>query len=205
MAVNDVFKMAFINTTPQADGDVIFTHHYRQTAQVTPLVGNLLVQDVVDAWQADAQPAYLTVLSDENTFDEIQARGITNPIFGVDVAVGVSGDRPSLLAGIMPPRNTAVVSLRTGLIGRSFRGRFFLPAMNEDDVNNGILNATYHSLIGDYTADATLITGPGSANEYSLTIYSPTLTGVGPVIDNLVTNALVRFQVGSQRRRRPVG
>lgn len=205
MAVGDVFKLAFLHDVPEADGDVIITHHYRQTGQVTPLVGVPLVQDVVDAWMDEGQTTYLAVLSSLIVLDTIQARGITNPLFGADDAVTLSGGRAAGISGLTSPRNSVVASLRTGLIGRSYRGRFYMPPPNEDDIEASILTGAYQNDLLAYILAAVEVISVASGNTYAMTIFSPTLSALGPIIDNLITSWLVRRQIGSQRRRRPVG
>jgi hypothetical protein len=205
MAVNDIFKLAFLHTQPATTGTSVTTLHYRQTEQVTALVGNLLVQDVIDAWQNSAQPEYLDSLPDVTTLNVIQVRGITNPEFGTDQAVSQSGNVVSGGLGIISPRSAPVVSLRTGLIGRSFRGRSFLMSPTENETVNGAMSVNLQSVIDDYYNAALQITGPVSGNVYRMTIFSKTLSTEESLVDNLVTNFIIRVNVGSQRKRRTVG
>jgi hypothetical protein len=172
---------------------------------VTALVGNLLVQDVIDAWQNSAQPEYLASLSDVTDLEVIQVRGITNPEFGTDQSVSLAGEVVSGGLGIISPRSAPVVSLRTGLIGRSFRGRSFLMSPNENETVNGALSVNLQSVIDDYYNAALQITGPVSGNVYRMTIFSKTLSTEESLVDNLVTNFIIRVNVGSQRKRRTVG
>jgi hypothetical protein len=205
MAVNDIFKLAFLHTQPATTGTSVTTLHYRQTEQVTALVGNLLVQDVIDAWQDSAQPEYLTSLPDVTTLNVIQVRGITNPQFGTDQAVGLAGGIDDGGLGIISPRSAPVVSLRTGLIGRSFRGRSFLMSPTENLTANGVMVTALIENIDDYYNAALQITGPVSGNVYRMTIFSKTLSTEESLVDNLVTNFIIRANTGSQRKRRSVG
>jgi len=208
MAVNDVTKLAFVHSMTGADGDIIVTHHYRQTQQgsANPGVAQA-VEDLVDAWQSLAQGDWLDSQSDRLTLQSIQARSITDPTVGFDRAVGAQGTLDPVGLGTTSLRVAPVVSLRTGLIGRSFRGRNFLPPPNETDIENGILEAPLIALIDAYydaalTLTDTIIPTP---TLWTMTVYSPTLTlAGGSILDNLVTTHLTRSVAGTQRGRQRV-
>jgi hypothetical protein len=208
MSVNDVTKLAFIHSMAGADGDIIVTHHYRQT-QANALTQTVAsgVEALVDAWQAQAQGDWLDSQSDRLVLQSIQARSITDPTVGFDVAVGVAGDLDPVGLGTTSLRVAPVVSLRTGLIGRSFRGRNFLPPPNETDIENGILEAPLIALIDAYYDSALTLTDGQipTASLWTMTIYSPTLSlAGGAVLDNLVTTHLTRAVAGTQRGRQRV-
>jgi hypothetical protein len=59
--------------------------------------------------------------------------------------------------------------------------------------------------IDDYYNAALQITGPVSGNVYRMTIFSKTLSTEESLVDNLVTNFIIRANTGSQRKRRSVG
>jgi hypothetical protein len=208
MAVNDIFSLFFSHTVPGAAGPIGFTHHYRQTAQVTPLTGNLLCQDVIDAWIDTAQATYLAILPTNSTLEDIDCVQVNNNIFGAVENTAEAGTLSLAGAELVPVRSAPVVKLTTGLRGRSFRGRVYHMPIGEANNSGGTITGAPTTGIPAYYADAILITGPVSGNEYSLTIYSPTLSdpGAGPpsFIDNLVTTATLNPRMGSQRRRQTV-
>jgi hypothetical protein len=208
MAVNDVTKLAFIHSMVGADGDIIVTHHYRQTQAGSANYGVAeAVEALVDFWQAIAQQDWLFSQSDRLVLESIQARSITDPTIGFDRAVGAAGDLPPVGLGTTSLRVAPVVSLRTGLIGRSFRGRNFLPPPNETDIENGALEASLVALIDEYYDTARILTDSfiPTATLWQMTIYSPTLSEVAGVpVDNLVTTHLTRGIAGTQRGRQRV-
>jgi hypothetical protein len=201
MAVNDVFRMAVSFNVPNATGPVVITHYFRQTAQIAVLTGNALMEDVSNAWTSDARPELLATQSSLITLTGVSIRGITNNMFGFDLSMALLGSRTPPGESLVSPRSAPVVSIRTGLIGRSFRGRNFLPPPNETDQDSGFLSTTVRDLIDDYYDALRVIISPGSSNEYSHTVYSPTLSEGGPVVDNLVESVLVRFSMGTIRGR----
>jgi hypothetical protein len=163
------------------------------------------MEDVGIAWINDARADLLASQSSLITLTGISMRGITNPTFGFDQSMALSGGRTPPGESLVSPRTAPVVSLRTGLIGRSFRGRNFLPPPNETDQDSGFLSTTVRGLIDDYYGSLRVIVSPASSNEYSHTVYSPTLSEGGPIIDNLVESVLVRFSMGTIRGRLIVG
>jgi hypothetical protein len=206
MAVNDVSKIALVHSLVGADGDIVVTHHYRQTTDGNGKNPAAIQVALANAWLEDAKPEWLLSLSDRVVLETIQVRGVSEPLFGVDIAVGEAGDLPPVGLGNAPYRTAPVVSLRTGLIGRSYRGRNFLPPPNETDIENGILESILVTLIETYYANAMTINFADPAlDEWKLTVYSPTLSLINEnVTDNLVTNVIVRPVAGSQRGRQSV-
>jgi hypothetical protein len=208
MSVNDVTKLAFIHSMIGADGDIIVTHHYRQTqANSLTMTVTAGVESLVARWQAEVQDDWLASQSDRLVLESIQARSITDPQVGIDVAVGVAGDLPPIGLGTTSLRVAPVVSLRTGLIGRSFRGRNFLPPPNETDIENGVLETILIDLIDAYYDEALILSDAQipTASLWQMTIYSPTLSLVEEtVVDNLVTTHLTRSVAGTQRGRQRV-
>jgi len=90
-------------------------------------------------------------------------------------------------------------SLRTDFIGRSYRGRLFLPTPSESNCQNGILADAdaldmadeFVALIGDLAT-----TGAGSAADAQVSVWSPKLA-----IATEVTHVKVDTRLRSQRRR----
>ena len=207
MAVGDVTKLAFIHSLTGADGDIIVTHHFRKTSEPAPISEAADLELLLDTWQSNAQADWLAALSDRIVLQTIQARSITHPLFGSDRTVGIPGDLLPVGLGNTSYRVAPVVSLRTGNIGRSYRGRNFLPPPNETDIENGALEAPLIALIQDYY-NGVLSIGDGNVpvqNNWVLTVYSPTLSeAMSTVVDTPVVSFQVRSIAGTQRGRQRV-
>jgi hypothetical protein len=109
-------------------------------------------------------------------------------------------------AEILPANAALVVTWRTALAGRSFRGRTYLGPSNETVNNGGIANATTVSTI--QTAANTLITNIAAVTGFTLGVYSKRRTqppeSLSPLFATTnVTSATVNGLWDSQRRRQP--
>lgn len=114
-----------------------------------------------------------------------------------------SGDPGGLVGNLMPNNVTLAIAFRTGLGGRTNRGRNYWPAFLEADVSNSAISfarasaivATYEGMMGAGTVD--------SAWRWcviSRKIIDVSGAGRGVPITSVVVNDLV---VDSQRRRLP--
>ena len=103
-------------------------------------------------------------------------------------------------ADTLPYQEAIVVSLRTAMIGRHARGRFFLPAMAEDAVNGDILVLAAQTRVkASITSVQTSIQADGST---FFVVHKPTKnppTVAGPKY--VVTNFLVSNKPARQSRR----
>lgn len=201
MAVNDVYKASVIFTSPNAAGEMEFNLHYRTTTVNVPISDSAEALDIAANMSAILQAEYFPVLPDVITLQRIDVVGISDPLVGVSFAVGVVGGDAGDVASF---RNAPVMKLGTGLRGRSYNGRAYLMAPVDSRAENGVLTATYVNTTQDTFAALQVITAATSTNEYSLTIYSPTLSAGGPVLDNLVTSWDMNPKCGSQRSRQDV-
>lgn len=101
-----------------------------------------LDQTAVDGLSDDLADAYKDWLASPGTYDSI--RVLENN--GGDLLDWQSTSSAGSAAGgadVLPPNVMAMVDKKTGLSGRKFRGRTFLPDLNEGNVSdNGTLNGT---------------------------------------------------------------
>lgn len=108
-----------------------------------------------------------------------------------------------LVAGDAMPNNVALVfSLRTGFVGRSFRGRFYIPGLAESAVSgNNIVSGTltYAQQVG--TALVTLFAAGG----LTVVVASYVANGVQrtTAVATPVQTVLINTRVDTQRRRLP--
>ena len=102
--------------------------------------------------------------------------------------------------GQLPPQVAVGWSERTAVVGRSFRGRMYMPACDSQYVsgNGGIVSA-YQSRHAD-SADVfrAAVNTAGAGGDWTLCVYSRQLDVLEPVLDINVGN-----RVDTQRRRLP--
>jgi hypothetical protein len=133
---------------------------------------------------------------------EIQARDMSTQ-FGpnvVDIPV------PPILGTVggdyLPFNAAVVITLRTGLAGRSFRGRLYHIGLAESNITGNVINTVYQTSLGNLYAS--LIT-PGGANNPTMVVASrysnglPRVTGLTTPVSSLQINT----RVDTQRRRLP--
>jgi len=99
-----------------------------------------------------------------------------------------------------PNQSACVVNLKTGNRGRSYRGRFYLPGITQNDVVDSLLTTDAQGAYGDalslFETDVEALGWTWVvASQY--TNGAPRVTGVTTPI----TEVTVRTQLGTQRRR----
>jgi len=104
----------------------------------------------------------------------------------------------------LPPQCASVFSLRTGLKGRSYRGRFFLPATSETNQANGAVIGAYTTKLNTISAQLLAVFGPAGTNgDWRLGVISRYLNKVQrttPVCTQ-VTSISIDPVLHTQRRR----
>lgn len=136
----------------------------------------------------------------------ITAKGLTNPnglIVEHDFSYSVGG-----VSGEAAPNNCSMcVSFRTGLSGRSFRGRNYVPVLTNSQVTGNMIDSAWAtSVVNEYAAlvfPASVGVLPGGWEWVVLSRFAGNVertTGVFTEITNVLVTDLV---VDSQRRRLP--
>lgn len=134
---------------------------------------------------------------------QIQVRKL-DPTEPLAYDLDISPDDPGLRVGTMEPGNvTLTISWRTGLAGRYFRGRLYVPCLVENDVaSNDLVTSGYITVLA--ACAITLLTNLQAA-AFTLTIFHP--PHYPPkLLDNQftdVTTAVLENIVDSQRKRLP--
>lgn len=201
MPVNSVYRITARFTAPEADGEMNFNVHYRMTANISPVSEIEEATELGQAFNNDVSLNYMSLVPDDVTFIGSYVVGISNPQIGVLVNTSTGGG-----GGLnpLPYRSAPVLKFLTGTRGRSFQGRIYLMTIDESQQTSGVMLSTYITSIETFAASLLTQIGLVTTNEYSLTIFSPTLTGTGPVVDNLVTARQLNPQLGSVRSRQNV-
>ena len=201
MAVNDLYRASVNFTAPDAEGNMQFNLHFRTTTVVTPISGQFEANDIAGTLIPIINADYMPDVPDAITQTTVDVIGLTDPtvqaIF-TNNQLGGGGTDP------VAYRNAPVVKLKTGLRGRSFNGRLYLMATGEGNQDAGVLDPAFVTVIQNFMANIQVLTAASSSNEYSLTVYSPTLSVPGSLVDNLVTQFIVNPRFGTQKSRQSV-
>lgn len=195
MPVGDLF---YLNATWETTG--LDTAQNRWAfRQAEGLVFDEPGEDLCQAFIDQALGPYLLLVSSVFTLAQLSVRGITNPLYGFDLAT--PGNPGQVSGQCLPFTNAAIISWRTSLIGRQHRGRTYLPPTGESVSDSGILSPTYMGLMDDF-AEAMIGMADGPSVTYAdweLGIYS----GVTPAEFNPVVSHISRQIMGTVRSRRP--
>jgi len=200
MAVGAVWRCAIVWTFGGVARPMVNVLHYRQ---LTSTVAADDVTDVELAVELLAVQYIAAVISDAFTCNLIQIRGISDPTAGGDFAVS-PGIQGALTGQTYSPQCSQLIAWKTGLIGRHYQGRNFLPPPTEGEVNGaGALSSGQMTALDAAATGLEDLAGGGSHAAYDLVVYSaPTTTPVawGGAITNVNSHS-VRDHLKTQRRR----
>lgn len=200
MAVNDIFQCSInwiIAGNPAAN-----VLHFRQNSYdgltSRPALCVILLDMMSDSINTFYRPDLATVI----TLPTQDCFVINDPISSGTNTPGLTGGDASEL---ISRRSAVVVKKLSGLRGRSFNGRFFLPAPTEGQQSGGVITGALQTVISTWLADFAQL-DDGSGNVFRLTVFSPTLSTFpsGPFIDNTVLTMVVQTTLGSIRGRQKV-
>lgn len=148
------------------------------------------------------QNSYRQAIPDDIALTQVQVRKYdpTAPLgFDLEVNPAIAGALPG---EVLPGNVTSTVSWRTGLAGRRFRGRIYIPGLNEGNVDSqDLISSTIVNLLS--SAAISLISS--ALTNGKLTIFHAPKEVPTP-FDNTSTDVLtsvVENIVDSQRRRLP--
>lgn len=198
MAVGDVWRVSFEGTLLGAEYVNVF-HYKAKSVGANPTsfasrIATLLYTPVA------------TQLRDTWVLSAFHARQLAVPAPVVDGSVSVTGGVST--GDTLPPQCALVVSLRTGLAGRSHRGRIYLGGYAEQYQASGQWLASIYTFVQSTLDTMVLELGDsGSSADYTWGVWSRKLGGEDPGPYNLgagffpITDAIVRTTVHTQRRR----
>ena len=195
MAVGDIFKLAVVWKTVDERSTFVNTFHYRQENE---LVFDEPGEDLVQAFITDALPSYRAMVTSIALVVQYSVYGITNPLY-------VYEESPTPVAGLvsgeaLPLQTAPIITWRTGLAGRSRRGRTYLPPTGESQQNGGVLLTSFTNLMDDF-ADFATVLNPLAVNPliatWQLGVWSATYGYFNPVKSHISRSTIV-----TQRRRR---
>jgi hypothetical protein len=195
MAINDVYQVVAAFTNGASGKTMSFTTSIRQKGVAMPSVATV-AGNYVDWWDTGlgGGAAYKTYCPDETALTEVTLRRVRplEPLIqsfttGLPIA-GTNATDP------YAPSIAVLATLRTANIGRSYRGRMYLPGVAEDKVGS---NATLSAADAEDIAEG--ITGLFAAldaDDVAVCIWSRTLD-----ISTDVSNIYIDRVLRTQRRR----
>ncbi len=201
MAVNDIFQCS-INWV-LAGNPAANVVHFRQTSWDGGTSRSDLCVILLGLIATSISTFYVPDLSNAVTLPTMDCFVINDPLSAGTTAPGLVG---SDISEMLSRRSSVVVKKLTGLRGRSFRGRMFLPPPTETRQQNGEINAAFQAIIEAWMVDFAALTD-GASNIFRFSVFSPTLSTfpAGPFIDNIINAVVVHTTLGSIRGRQEVG
>ena len=172
-------------------------HWWAGEASVPPSDPGNVALSLGTAWVGNP----LAHVSDQYVLREIFAFDMTVQAGVMATDTTVADENGTLSDAAMPGSLAAVVSLRTGLRGRSYRGRKYICGLVETEVTGNLIGSTrLASFVADFEA---IMDDVLTATGYQLCIVSTRQNGVDlttgvrtPVQSVLVTSPNVRSQRG---------
>lgn len=189
MAQGDRFRLAVESIL--LGQQVVNVFHYEQ---VVPVL-NLTMTDLAENWETNVLPLYLGLSVTGFAVNTIRIRDFNTPQAGIDYPTSGNGTQGG---EAVPIQSAPIITWRTDFIGRSRRGRSYLPPPSEGNQNGGGIVAAQRTAMTDF-ADAAimLLDGTGLVDYWQMVIYSRTLDSFTPV-----TDYTVRESIGTIRGRR---
>lgn len=192
MAVGDWYRL-IIRLNDIGDlNTVINTLAFRQE---TSLILDSEGEDLVGAYRDIVEPQYIPLVSSQLYFRKYTVRGITDPLYifeSDDITVqGTAGGQG------LPPTDSCVVTLRTGVAGRRNRGRSYLAPTGEGGQAGGVLDPAYISAVNAMFGDMLPLGGGLEFATWSLGVWSEVASA-----GRIVTSVTPQPVMATQRRRR---
>lgn len=194
MAVGDIYRLAAIGVGRQ-NQQLVNVWHYKQ---LDPTIIISAGEGLTAAWVDQVQAAFLKTFAGGAALQSLSVRGVSDPTYGFDLDIdghpsgtGGSGDE-------LPPMNAAVITWKTGLIGRSYRGRTFCWPISESSQAHGVCTSGYLADLQSFGDTAIVVSNvllPQNGS-WQMVIHSATHG-----VNTLVTQAVARPQIHLQRRR----
>lgn len=205
VAVNDIWRLSIKGTVHGQDH--VVTCHFRNVSDVgtDAAVG----QAIIDAWQADARAQYRACFRNEDTpVDLITAQKVCGSvplpaaIQETEVAPNRVGSAGSASDLVSAPASTArIITLRTAIAGRRYRGRQYLGGVVDGNTDTPhLLNSGHVATLQAY-GDALVAAGGVT---YNLFVFSRVLAALGGQCQDFgadVTQAVARNYLGTMRSR----
>lgn len=199
MDVNDIIQVtAYCSSGNQLSMNVL---HYVTETKVGTGATHLEVSARFDTlWNA----AYIALLSSNARYRGIGTKKIVPFPATVEVFSGINADDGGVASDILPRQVCGVITKKTGLAGRAFRGRVYIPFAAEDDNQvSGIPEVPYTARLATLANlfEDTVVAGVGG----NTNSFAPVLFHRDGATYTPITECVARSIWGTQRRRGDYG
>ena len=153
MAVGDRYRVTFTSRLPGVNG--LFTCHYRVASIVGPGATDV---EIAQRFGALIPTPLRAVMSNEASYLGVSVQRYHPTPPAVPAFSNTGSGVGSVVAPVLPPQTSGILTWRTLLAGRKYRGRSYIPFPAEtSSTNNGRPAAPY---VADLNTLATALLGP---------------------------------------------
>lgn len=195
MALLDIYQAALVFDAPQADGEMVNVIHFQLLNIGTPDTEDGYCVELAQTIVGVVEFFLLPYIATDITFTEVRVFNVNQPTY---MGVATSGNPGTGTTEWVGPRVAVVATKRTGLRGRSYRGRMFIPGVQEGQQNAGTLSAgaitNYQAYVDNLVSMLSL-----ASNQYIMVVYSAKLLTATPV-----SSVNVQNNTGTIRGRKKV-
>lgn len=192
MALNSIYRMSVVGA--YQDQQIVNTFHFQQDTATLP-GGRSGPDEIVSRWLSGGgslQNSYLALLTNKYTITELNIINEKDPFDNVTRQVSGTGSGGS--GDVLPSQCCALLSLRTGGRGRSFRGRTYIGPLVEDAQVDGTITLFFQSKLNTFAVNMVATFGAGSGLDWR--VYSRKL-GTASSINRVIERSFI----ATQRRR----
>ena len=198
MAVNDKYLVTIQYTSGLFTGHAFNVLAFNTVKQPETITNQQAVQQLLANMGSLLSARLKPLLPTQVVISGLRAIGLTDPTFQEDDAVNITG---AATGGFVSSRAAVVVSLLTGLRGRSYRGRMFIPTPTDVSAENGRLTATAATAYAAVVRSLLTENVP-NASGFEMGVYSRKLSkDQGTPVVTKITDIAVRTVLGSIRGR----
>lgn len=174
--------------------------HYKRTNFGAVFVGTAFNT----AWLAANKAGWKAFINLSWTMVKMSIRCIDDPIEGeIETLVGEAGD---VTGDCLPNSNAAVLSKKTALRGKHYRGRMYIPGVSEDDNVNNALTAGAKTRLDTVATNLLAVVTDANGVTFSPALLSASLwnlVAVPPIPTVTVLSSITaRKQIGTMNSRK---
>lgn len=197
MAEGDIYRLSTLSDYISGGDDAVNVFHFRQES---PAIFASPAEDLAEAFIATVVPAYVNCMTAGYVLHRIAIKQVTGGAQEYEQAVTEPGTA-GVVGSMLPTTVSGLLSWRTGLAGRSNRGRTYLPPTNEEQLSSGLWTGSYMTAMEGFAEDALAL---GTAvftlhANWTIGVWSVVLSAFVPY-----THAIAR-QIPATIRRRRIG
>jgi hypothetical protein len=199
VAVGDIYSLVLDGT--YVGNQMVNTFGFKQRTGASGFQGQLLI----DAFQAGVLPAYLPLINGGMTVQVMRCRDVVPGTSTPAEETLSSGNVGTNLGTTIPSQCAALVSWKTALAGRSYRGRTYIPAQMSNDWGGiGDIQSSFRVKIQTFVTTMLTVFGPSGISDFQFSIisrYHDKAERPTPVATP-VTAGIIRDVIATQRKRR---